>query len=172
LDRAWRGGEDIPIIRLHHERARSLALLPINVLCVLLVRAAPLPGSFLTSSPLPSALANAVAVGGLRPLSDLADPAVLNAAQAIINTHDATSNSAFSSALVGITQGSSQVVAGIKYYLTIEIAASSCLKSAASSPAECPAQSGSPHFIVDANVWSRPWVSPPDIVTINSVVAA
>jgi hypothetical protein len=94
-------------------------------------------------------------LGGHEALNDLQDPTVLSAAAKIAAEVDKQSPSAFSMGVVRVVEGTSQVVSGVKYVLTVELAESSCLKAAGGPP--CPPQPGKASQLVSASVWAQPW---------------
>lgn len=68
-------------------------------------------------------------VGGRQELST-SDPQVVKAAQAAVATYNMGSNSLYYFRDTHILKAQSQLVAGIKYYLTVEMGSTACRKSA------------------------------------------
>ena len=96
-------------------------------------------------------------VGGKEPIADLADPALLAVAAHIATEFDKTSASAFSTAVVAVTAGTKQVVAGMTYTLTVDLAETACTKPAAEGAEPCAPLAGAATQSVTANVWVQPW---------------
>lgn len=111
-------------------------------------------------------------VGAKSPLTahDLEEPSLLALGYAIATHFDASSlnkQSVFTSA--EIVSGTKQVVAGMRYDLTVHLFATECEQNVDSPPsAEHPCtQIGEPICVVEASVWSRPWMGAP-IITLGT----
>jgi len=95
-------------------------------------------------------------VGGHEPLSatELTDPAILSVAQKIAIEFDKTTSSVYTSGVVRVVEGTKQVVSGMNYELSVEIAESNCKKP---QTAPCSPLQGAPILTLTAQVWTQPW---------------
>ena len=92
-------------------------------------------------------------VGGHEPVNT-SDPDILAIAQKIATEFDKTSTSLTKSGVKGVVEGTKQVVAGMSYDLTVELADTACDKA---SKDPCSPIAGAPTTRVTANVWVQPW---------------
>uniref|UniRef100_A0A3B4BA57 Cystatin domain-containing protein n=1 Tax=Periophthalmus magnuspinnatus TaxID=409849 RepID=A0A3B4BA57_9GOBI len=81
--------------------------------------------------------------GGLRDV-DFEDSGMRNALELAVNKHNLAKNDMFRSDVVEVVKAQSQVVAGLKYIITVKMARTNCRKN---RPNEC-----------TFTVWSRPWL--------------
>ena len=113
--------------------------------------------------------ARASMAGGVRAIApeDLAGPGIASAAAAVAAKFDATSDFAFATSARAIS-GTQQVVAGMRYELTVELRATPCARGGAAAPGAVCAPTGAPLRVVHAAVWAQPWRGSNE-VTIASV---
>ncbi|XP_061601026.1 cystatin C (amyloid angiopathy and cerebral hemorrhage) [Cololabis saira] len=104
-------------------------------------------------------------VGGFTDV-DVNDERVQNAMNFAVAQHNRKLNDMYLRQVVEVVKAKSQVVAGMKYVITVKMARSSCRKNSANE--ECsnhadPAQAMP--YQCTFTVWSRPWLS--DIQLLN-----
>lgn len=107
--------------------------------------------------------------GGRRPVdpaSEVATAAALAATEALNAAHAAAGGNR--RAFLGIEGGTQQVVAGVKYDLSMRVAVLACPAAAGSEgegdASSCPpldGEGGPVTEVVGASVWARPWLAEP-----------
>lgn len=95
-------------------------------------------------------------VGRPRPL-DPDSQGAREAAALAVGRFNAVANVARRHDLARIVGGTSQVVAGVRYALDLELAEVDC-PSGTPAEAPCPALAGGASRTIHATVWSRPWL--------------
>uniref|UniRef100_A0A3B4BB75 Cystatin domain-containing protein n=1 Tax=Periophthalmus magnuspinnatus TaxID=409849 RepID=A0A3B4BB75_9GOBI len=91
--------------------------------------------------------------GGLRDV-DFEDSGMRNALELAVNKHNLAKNDMFRSDVVEVVKAQSQVVAGLKYIITVKMARTNCRKN---RPNEVCAPTAEPYQCT-FTVWSRPWL--------------
>lgn len=78
-----------------------------------------------------------------------------------VSENSKRSNSLYFEKLVKIIAAKTQVVAGIKYNITFEIAPTECKKNDKSydQMSECPLLESAPHQICTTTIWTRSWLN-------------
>ncbi|XP_077181196.1 cystatin-POGU1-like [Paroedura picta] len=105
--------------------------------------------------------------GGLmeQPVSN---PEVQNAARFAIQAYNKADNSLFYNREVKLMRAQTQVVEGIMYVLTMEVATTECQKSLPSNDLEqCQIPPGAEHLECEFWVWSRPWLSTQELTNFS-----
>ncbi|XP_054848844.1 cystatin-like [Eublepharis macularius] len=98
-------------------------------------------------------------VGGLtdHPVSD---PETANVAHFAVQAYNEANDNPLYIREVKLIQAQTQVVSGINYYLTMELAVTECQKSFPSNDLEkCQVPSGAEHWECVFLVWSQPWLN-------------
>ncbi|KAK2853031.1 hypothetical protein Q7C36_008232 [Tachysurus vachellii] len=105
------------------------------------------------------ALASADMVGAPED-ADINSPEIQNALHFAVAQYNAESDSIYTSQIVKVISVQTQVVAGVKYIFTVEMAKTSCKKTEAKD--NCAMNSdpaiAQPHECMLA-VWSQPWIN-------------
>ncbi|XP_034955082.2 cystatin [Zootoca vivipara] len=115
---------------------------------------------------LPALFAESIGMpGGLAPRS-VSDPDVQMAAAFAVAAYNQASNNMFYCRQLNILKAQIQVVAGMKYYLTVELVNTLCDKKAGSNLSaedlqrcSLPLEGEQQKQICEFQVWSRPWLS-------------
>ncbi|XP_061462427.1 cystatin-POGU1-like [Rhineura floridana] len=115
---------------------------------------------------LPALLVRAEMVAGGLQERPVSDPDVQKAATFALTAYNQASNSLFYYRQLRLVKAESQVVAGIKYYLTMEVVNTLCEKKAGSTLKEVDIQNCAVPLageqqkqICIFQVWSRPWLN-------------
>ncbi|XP_037540982.1 cystatin C (amyloid angiopathy and cerebral hemorrhage) [Nematolebias whitei] len=98
---------------------------------------------------------------------DVNDQGVQNALNFAVVEHNKASNDLFYVKNMEVLKAQSQVVAGVKYYIKVKMATTTCKKG--SLYKGCPVHTDpaiAKNYICDFEVWSRPWL--PDIQVMKS----
>ncbi|XP_042295993.1 cystatin-like [Sceloporus undulatus] len=116
-------------------------------------------------------------VGGWRERS-ASDPDVKEAAAFALQAYNEASNSLYCSKALRVLEAKSQVVAGTKYSLTIELVNTLCKKEAGSSlkdldleHCKMPPENQQRREICIFQVWSRPWISDTQLLHMSCKAA-
>uniref|UniRef100_A0A3B4BBC5 Cystatin domain-containing protein n=1 Tax=Periophthalmus magnuspinnatus TaxID=409849 RepID=A0A3B4BBC5_9GOBI len=78
-----------------------------------------------------------------------------NALELAVNKHNLAKNDMFRSDVVEVVKAQSQVVAGLKYIITVKMARTNCRKN---RPNEVCAPTAEVPYQCTFTVWSRPWL--------------
>ncbi|XP_053134096.1 cystatin-like [Hemicordylus capensis] len=123
---------------------------------------------------LPALTAQAGMPGGLQE-QPVSDPEVQKAAQFALAAYNQRSNSLYYSRALRVVKAQSQVVAGIKYYLTVEVVNTTCAKNrgggrlTAVDIERCPLPPNAEQQkqICEFQVWSRPWLNDTQLTSMK-----
>ncbi|CAI5797918.1 cystatin precursor [Podarcis lilfordi] len=115
---------------------------------------------------LPALFAGSIGMpGGLTPRS-VSDPDVQKAAAFAVSAYNQASNNMFYCRQLSILKAESQVVEGMKYYLTVKLVNTLCEKKGGSNLSaedlqrcSLPLEGEQQKQICEFQVWSRPWLS-------------
>ncbi|XP_047548294.1 cystatin-M [Lutra lutra] len=116
-------------------------------------------------------------IGGRRDLSP-SDPQVQKAAQAAVASYNMGSNSLYYFRDTSILKAQSQLVAGIKYYLTVEMGSTACRKNMATGDgvdiATCPFATGvqEEKLRCDFEILVVPWQNSSQLLKHNCVTVS
>ncbi|XP_062375633.1 cystatin-like [Sardina pilchardus] len=110
------------------------------------------------------AMASAGLIGGPSE-ANINDEGVQNALQFAVVQHNKMTNDAFINKVSKVVKVQKQVVAGMKYIFTVEMARTNCRKGGVETECEIHAdlQLAKP-YTCTFEVWSRPWLGPPQII--------
>uniref|UniRef100_A0A1A8NLG3 Cystatin domain-containing protein n=1 Tax=Nothobranchius rachovii TaxID=451742 RepID=A0A1A8NLG3_9TELE len=103
-------------------------------------------------------------VGGPEDI-DPNDDGVQNALNFAVAQYNRGSNDMYQHGVVEVIKAQSQVVAGVKYIMTVKMARTSCRKSSAND--QCPIQTDSKHYTCTFAVWSRVWLNDIQLVEMK-----
>ncbi|XP_072293487.1 cystatin C (amyloid angiopathy and cerebral hemorrhage) [Eucyclogobius newberryi] len=92
--------------------------------------------------------------GGLRDV-DVEDAGMRNALDMAVNKHNLAKNDMFRNDVVEVVRAQSQVVAGVKYIITVKMARTNCRKNKTNEVCHPTAEPYQCTF----TVWSRPWMN-------------
>ncbi|KAJ6654162.1 hypothetical protein lerEdw1_007259 [Lerista edwardsae] len=111
--------------------------------------------------------------GGLMP-QPVTDPGVQKAARFALSAYNQASNSLYYSRALRIVSAQTQVVAGLKYYLTVELVNTQCKKqggvgltSKALDHCALPPENEQTKQICEFEVWSRPWLKDTQLLKMD-----
>ncbi|XP_047459655.1 cystatin C (amyloid angiopathy and cerebral hemorrhage) [Mugil cephalus] len=98
-------------------------------------------------------------IGGFRD-ADIHDPGVQNALVFAVNEHNSRTNDMYLSRVMEVVSAQTQVVAGIKYVITVKLGRTACRKSAVGEQCEVHTdlEKARPYQCT-FTVWSRPWLN-------------
>ncbi|MBN3309338.1 cystatin [Amia ocellicauda] len=96
--------------------------------------------------------------GGITP-ADLSDPGVQDALKFAVSEYNNARKDNFASKVINVVDAKIQVVAGKKYYLTVEMGRTSCRKESVEELELCPLHKVGRVRKCTFEVWSRPWLS-------------
>ncbi|XP_032660271.1 cystatin-POGU1 [Chelonoidis abingdonii] len=115
-------------------------------------------------------------VGGLQEVP-ISDPGVQAAVRFAVEAYNQASNSLHYCRAEQVLRARSQVVAGMKYYLTVQLVTTQCRKSGAGlgnrdiSTCPLPPASEQRKLICEFQVWSRPWLNQTQLLSQNCSVS-
>ncbi|TFK12085.1 small nuclear ribonucleoprotein F-like [Platysternon megacephalum] len=114
--------------------------------------------------------------GGLQEVL-ISDPGVQEAVRFAVEAYNQASNSLHYSRAERVLRACSQVVAGIKYYLTVQLVTTQCQKNGAGlgnkdiSTCPLPPASEQQKLLCEFQVWSRPWLNETQLLFQNCSVS-
>ncbi|XP_037761031.1 cystatin-POGU1 [Chelonia mydas] len=115
-------------------------------------------------------------VGGLQEVP-VSDPGVQAAVRFAVEAYNRASNSLHYSRAERVLRARSQVVAGMKYYLTVQLVTTQCRKNGAGlgngdvSTCPLPPASEQQKLLCEFQVWSRPWRNQTELLSANCSVS-
>ncbi|XP_065264081.1 cystatin-POGU1-like [Emys orbicularis] len=113
--------------------------------------------------------------GGLQEVP-ISDPGVQAAVRFAVEAYNKASNSLHYSRAERVLLALSQVVAGMKYYLTVQLVTTQCRKNGAGlgngdlSTCPLPPASEQQKLLCEFQVWSRPWLNETQLLSQNCSV--
>ncbi|XP_039338751.1 cystatin-like [Mauremys reevesii] len=114
--------------------------------------------------------------GGLQDVP-ISDPGVQAAVRFAVEAYNQGSNSLHYCRAEQVLRARSQVVAGIKYYLTVQLVTTQCRKNGAGlgnkdiSTCPLPPASEQRKLRCEFQVWSRPWLNQTELLSQNCSVS-
>ncbi|XP_006039319.1 cystatin-like [Alligator sinensis] len=98
---------------------------------------------------------------------------VQEAARVAVGAFNRDSDSPYIFQAEKVISAQSQVVSGIKYYLTVELEKTQCLKGAGGHSQKCalPPTSQQQKLVCEFQVWSRPWLHDTRVLSQSCVPA-
>ncbi|XP_038264805.1 cystatin-M [Dermochelys coriacea] len=115
-------------------------------------------------------------VGGLQEVP-VSDPGVQAAVRFAVEIYNRASNSLYYSRAERVLRARSQVVTGVKYYLTVQLVTTRCRKNGAGlengdvSTCPLPPASEQQKLLCEFQVWSRPWLNRSQLLSQNCSVS-
>nr|B1P1J3.1 RecName: Full=Cystatin-1; AltName: Full=Cystatin JZTX-75; Flags: Precursor [Chilobrachys guangxiensis]ABY71743.1 cystatin-like peptide [Chilobrachys guangxiensis] len=106
--------------------------------------------------------------GGWRD-KDVDDEDIRKFATLAASENSKMSNSLYFEKLVKVIEAKSQVVSGVKYNITFEIAPTECKKNGKGYDklSECPLLESAPHQTCTAIIWTRSWLNDTQILKLK-----
>ncbi|XP_067400170.1 cystatin-POGU1-like [Emydura macquarii macquarii] len=114
-------------------------------------------------------------VGGVQEVP-ISDPGVQAAVRFAVEAYNRASNSLRYCRAERVLRARSQVVAGMKYYLTVQLVTTQCQKNRAGlgnvdiSTCPLPPTSEQQKLLCEFQVWSRPWLNQTQLLSQNCSV--
>uniref|UniRef100_A0A452IUJ3 Egg-white cystatin n=1 Tax=Gopherus agassizii TaxID=38772 RepID=A0A452IUJ3_9SAUR len=114
--------------------------------------------------------------GGLQEVP-ISDPGVQAAVRFAVDAYNRASNSLHYCRAEQVLRARSQVVAGMKYYLTVQLVTTQCRKNGAGlgnrdiSTCPLPPASEQRKLLCEFQVWSRPWLNQTQLLSQNCSVS-
>ncbi|XP_069682652.1 uncharacterized protein [Periplaneta americana] len=99
--------------------------------------------------------------------ADINDPAVQEMANLALTELDRTSNALYKQKIVHILEARKQVVSGLLWHLTLELAYSNCRKGRNNTSDTCEVRENSNNQICNVQIWEREWLNQREVKNIS-----